>query len=354
VTAVHLVACYSTAQMALSARAETAAGVDEVIAAVVEAVVVEPVVFTAARPDARPDTRSPGEVGAYLVGAVDAAAGVGALRYTTPVTTPDGEGSSSWHTVAGSGQPPPAAVEARLMGFPVSAAVPLERWRHAVTGFALGSGARPSGVAWRPVSPAAGGPAAGVPGPVDLGSVGFGSVGPDVLDVFAEAVMAAAGEVEARSRPAGVPWLGEDLAGPDLRSAPVDAAVAAGHLRAAGEVLAVARHRLRPVAGQQAGELPWADPAARVGYAAEQLAGLVPVPAGPPPRLPVESVAAAPNMDAVHRQFALAAGEVAEAIRRLRAALSGPVPAREIVSSVLGVVSGAVDPLRELARPRDG
>jgi hypothetical protein len=341
VSDVQLVACYSTARVAFVARAETAAGVDEVIATVVEAVVVEPVVFTVARnearPEARPDTCSPGEVGAYLVGAVDAAAGMGALRYTTPATTPAGEGWSSWYTVAGPGQPP--AAETRLMGFPESAAVPLERWRHAVAGFALGGGARPSGVAWRPVSPAADGP---------------GADGRDVLDVFAAAVVKAAGQVEARRRRPGVLWLGEGLAGPDIRPAPVDAAVAAGHLRAAGEVLAVARHPLRPVAGQRAGGLPWADPAARVGYAAEQLAGLVPAPVGPPLRLPAESVAAAPSVDAVHRQFALAAGEVGEAIRRLRAALSEPVPAREIVTSVLGVVSGAVDPLRELARPRDG
>jgi hypothetical protein len=336
VSAVYLVACYSTAQTAYSARAETAAGVDEVISAVVEAVVVEPVVFTAAPPEAgpeaRPDACSPGEVGAYLVGAVDAAAGVGALRYTTPAR----EGASSWHTVAGPGQPP--AAEARLTGFPVSAAVPLERWKHAVAGFAAQGGARPAGVAWRPVDPGRNGE----------------DVGVDVVGEMLGAVLRAAGRVEAHRRPVGLLAPGEDLAGPDLRPAPVDAAVAAGHLRAAGEVLAVARHRLRPVAGQQAGELPWADPAARMGYAAEQLVGLVPAPVGPPLRLPAESVAAAPNMDAVHRQFSLAAGEVVEAIRRLRAALLGPVPAREIVTSVLGVVSGAVDPLRELARPRDG
>jgi hypothetical protein len=337
VSAVRLVAYYGVAQVTVTVRAETAAGVDEVIAmatgGVTGAVLTEPVVFTAGPPDAggRVDASL---VGAYLVGAVDAAAGVGALRYTAPA----GDGWSSWHTVAAAGQDPPTG--ARLLGFPESAAVALPDWRRAVTGFAAGGGTRPAGVAWRPVDP----------GNAD----GEAEGNADVVGGLAVAIVQAADRAEMHRRPPGLPPPGKDLAGPDIRPGPVDAAVAAGHLRAAAELVAVARHRLRPTAGQQTDRLPWADPAARVGYAAEQLAGLVPAPAGPPLRLPAESVATAPSMDAVHRQFTLAVGEISGALRRLEVALTGPVPARHVVGSVLEVLAGAVDPLRELARPRDG
>jgi hypothetical protein len=207
VSTVRLVAFYSVAQVTLTARAETAAGVDVVITMITGGVLTEPVVFTATPPD------TGGRVGAY-------------------------------------------------------------------------PGRRVHGGCGRCGGVAAGGP----------GRCRWRADGEDAVGGLA-AIVQAADRVDTHRRPPGLPppggdLAGEDLAGPDARPAPVDAAVAAGHLRAAAELVAVARHRLRPAAGQQRARLPQADPAAaRVGYAAEQSAGLVPAPAGPPPRLPAESPA---------------------------------------------------------------
>jgi hypothetical protein len=310
----QMVACFATVRVSVVLRADTAARVGEALAAVTNAAVVEPVVFTVVPPG----LAELGQVGAYLLGAVDVYAGVGALRYTNRGS----DGASSWHTIADRQRSADAAL---LLGFRSEAAVPVDSWREAVAEFAAGGGARPACVRWRPVEP----------GPEDA------------LTLLAGTALGAIDRLEAHRRPAGVPAPGSDLAGPDPAAGPVDEAMACGHLRAAAGLLADARYQLSPVAGQDSRRVVWADSLARIRYAADQLIWLVPDTPGQMPRRPDGAVATGASVDQVRQQFETAAGEVAAAGRRLRAALDAPmVPGRAAVVSAEAVVAAVPELLR--------
>lgn len=323
----QLIACYATTDIAVTLRADTADGVAHLLSTVVEGSPAEPVTFTIAPPG----SADLGEVQSYMVGAIDPTVGVGALRYTSCDTS----GQSSWHSLSATPDVT-ASSEPRLSGFPPSAAVPMETWVAAVIAFRTGDGQRPSGLAWQPVAPAS------------------GEAGADATSLLAKAVLTAASHLARHRHPPGLPPPGEDLASPDRRPAPVDLPVAAGHLRAVGRLLAAARHRVRAVAGAGADGPGWTDALARLNYASDQLAALVPSAPGEVARLPRVDPTNVASIDGLRQQLITAANEIDRAHRRLRSCLEcAEVPATAIVASVELVVSGATTPLRHVVEMLD-
>jgi hypothetical protein len=300
----ELIACYTTPTVSTTARVSTVEGVDEVLEVLLSAPLAEPPVLTVRSAD-------PGTAVSHLVAAVNAEAGAGALRYTSRV----GEGSSSWHTAADED----AGVSDRLLGFPASAAIPLDRWRAAIHAYHASGGQRPSGVAWLPVPP-----------------------GSDATSMLAEALLALANNPETRIETP------EDVTAPDTDAAPVSLPVAAGHLRAAKRLLRRAARRLE-LASLGSDRLLWSDARARLVYAATQLSAVVPDRPNEKTAPPTEGAALVANIEGLRRQLTAAAVDITDAHRRLRAALECPdLPVARIARSVEAVLADAPTPVEEL------